>query len=380
MKYVLKMMLSFVLLLSLFVPATQTEASSKFKDTNNHWARTEIEFLTNKGIISGFSDGTFKPNASVTRGQTAILLARALNLNVNNRPNPRFKDVPVTHSAYKYIAAIVDEGIYPKGTNFYPNKPLTREEMARMLVNAYSLKGNKNITFKDVSTSYWAQPYISLLAENGITAGYSNGTFKPKDTVTRAQFSVFLSRCLDDRFKVAPPSPGQTAPVLMKDIKLGMTYQQVKNRETRPLILGDHDGHLGILIYSVEKYGYYAHLEYLFENNKLIFATYNFIPEEDSYHTRSELAGIHSELHRGGVKEFGHDFFYYDEEYPSNRFVTHWQKSGYDALLSVNDDNVHSQAVIIHTEPLYTSAATSQSSYADVLINKREELKAALKK
>lgn len=380
MKKSISVLMSFVLFFSAFVFVNEAEAGGRFSDTRNHWAEKEINYLSSLGIISGYTNGSFKPDISVTRGQTAIMLARALNLDLANRPNPGFKDVSTKHSAYKHIAAIIDEGIYPKGVNYSPDKALTREEMARMIVNAYSLTGQKNIIFKDVSKSYWAQPYISVLAENGITAGYSNGTFKPKDVVTRGQFSVFLSRVLNDNYRVEPPAPSKTTPVLMKDITFGMTYQQVKNRETRTLVEDLGDSSVALLAYITSKYGYNAYLEYYFENNRLEYIAYNFLEDDNSYHTRSELASMHNTLHKEGIKEFGNDYFYYDEDYPSNRFVTSWKKSNFDVILSVNDDNLYSRVNLIYFKPFARSAANDKSNNLHQVQDELEKINVELRK
>ncbi|MFL0363138.1 S-layer homology domain-containing protein [Pseudobacillus sp. 179-B 2D1 NHS] len=179
-----------------------TFASAAFKDVSrDYWAKDEITYLTDKKVINGFYDNSFRPQAPVTRLQAMILMARALNLDLSNRPNPGFKDLSTMNSGYKYAAAIVDEGIFPKSAYLKPNEPMTRELMARMLTSGFKLKSTKKTSFKDVPPSYWAYPYISALAENNITLGYPDGTFKPSTTLTRAQFSVFLAKALNDNFK-----------------------------------------------------------------------------------------------------------------------------------------------------------------------------------
>lgn len=174
----------------------------KYKDVGlDNWAVKEIAYLSDFGYIYGFSDGTFKPTKNVTKSEAAAMVVRALGIDINNRPAPSFRDVSKKHWSYKPIAALVDEGIYPNGTSFNPSKPLTREEMAMILVNAYDLKGTYSKTYKDVSNKRWSYKYISTLAANNITIGYNDETFRPLNPLTRAQFSVFLSRILDERYK-----------------------------------------------------------------------------------------------------------------------------------------------------------------------------------
>lgn len=368
-----KMLLSIVLLISLFAFESSTSAASMFKDVSGtYWASEEISYLSGKEVISGYSDGTFKPEAVVTRGQAAIMLVRSLNLSLKNRPNPGYQDVPTTHGAYKYIAAIVDEGIYPKGKKYNPDGALTREEMARMLVNAYTLTGLKNVTYSDVSKSYWAQPYISIASENGIAAGYSNGTYKPTSPVSRSQFAVFMSRSMDDRFKVkAPSTPVKTTPIIMKDIKLGMTPQQVKSRETRSLTNDFGESNLWLLTYDTKKYGYDAELAYYFENNKLTLVVYDFLPDGPYYHTTDEMYILHDIIHNEAVKEFGNGF-HYTEEYPYNEFTTFWMKDTYAVMWQVEDEELETSAKLIYANPAATTASINENNQVSYL---KERLK-----
>ncbi|AEH47399.1 S-layer homology domain-containing protein [Parageobacillus thermoglucosidasius] len=199
-----RFVLVFSLLVSIVFPGVVTEAKSKFKDVpEDFWAKAEIEFLSSKGIIKGYNDGTFKPNEPVKRVQAAIMITRALGLNTSNRPNPGFKDIKnLDKEAYNAIAAVVDEGIFPKGTYFNPHKPLTRGDMAIALLEAYDLKGEYTGYVWDVDKNTKTFRAVNALAANGITKIYEDGTFKPNNSVTRAQFSVFFARTIDKSFAV----------------------------------------------------------------------------------------------------------------------------------------------------------------------------------
>lgn len=373
MKILVKVVFVMVLLFSLFSFENKSSAMGNFKDVSRtYWAYEEINYLSGKGVISGYSNGTFKPEAVVTRAQAAIMLVRSLNLSLKNQPNPGYQDVSTNHGAYKYIAAIVDEGIYPKGKKYNPDAPLSREEMARMLVNAYALKGLKNITYKDVSKSYWAQPYISLASENGIAAGYSNGTYRPTNDVTRSQFAVFMSRSMDDRFKVMAPT--KTTPILMKDIKLGMTIQQVRNRETRALIDDFGGSNLWKLTYDTQKYGYDVELGYYFDNNQLTLITYDFLPYGPFYHSTNEMYAIFDIIHNEAVREFGNNFSYFEETYPYNEFATLWDKGSYVVMWQVNDEELETSAFLIYGDVSATTASNNNSNQVTYLKEILEKL------
>ncbi|SFE92267.1 S-layer homology domain-containing protein [Alteribacillus iranensis] len=201
----------FLLTLMLFI-SPHIEAESTFSDIgDSHWAEEEILYITENGIANGYQDGTFRPKENVTRGQTAKMIVSALGLSTSDDSDVEFNDVDRNHSYYPYIAAVAKNDIM-NGSNgsFRPNKELSRAEMAVVLSRAFRLKGETDISFADISNDYWAHSSIQRLVNNGITSGYVNGNFGPSDHTTRAHFSVFLARCLNESFRVeeinTPPS------------------------------------------------------------------------------------------------------------------------------------------------------------------------------
>lgn len=156
-----------------------------------------IDYLTYIGVIKGTGNGQFHPQRHVTNRQVALMLVRALRQhNMVFYDNPGYQDVKVYDDGYKEIAIATTLGIFPKEKYFYPNQPITREGMARALTRAFQLSTNTAHNFKDVPSSYWAHQYISTLAAHNITTGYSDGTFRPKQALTRSQFAAFVARAL----------------------------------------------------------------------------------------------------------------------------------------------------------------------------------------
>lgn len=170
-----------------------------FKDTKGHWALESILYLRVKGVISGFEDGTFRPGGQVTRAQLAAMLIRAKGTKLDSEAKQQFRDVPPQHWAYREITSAKAQGIisgYPDGT-FAPNQPVTREQIAAMIVRAFPVEATlTERSFTDIRQS-WAKDNIISLARAGIIGGYPDNTFAPKKTVTRAEVSVILSRALD---------------------------------------------------------------------------------------------------------------------------------------------------------------------------------------
>lgn len=192
-----------IFILSVISPSI-SKASNSFTDiSNDFWAKDEIEFLVGKGIITGYGDGSFKPNNEVSKTHAAVMIVRSLNLDTANRPNPNLKDVKSDHLYYKEIATVIDLGIFPKTEYFNPTKALTRGEMAYAIVSGFGIEGIflGNLQDPDIESESILYKNVKKLAANGITNVYQNGTFKPNDTVTRAQFSVFLSRIFNENFR-----------------------------------------------------------------------------------------------------------------------------------------------------------------------------------
>lgn len=171
-----------------------------FKDTGITFrAENEINDLVNRGVISGYGDGNFRPYQELTRLQGAILLARALNLSTKNVVDPGFKDMPVGTNFYEQVAAVANAGIIrgkDNGTNFDPNGKLTRAEMAAILQRGFKLTSGTKNYFSDTKGSF-AYDAINSLAENDITLGIGGGEFGPTQLITRVDFSVFLYRALN---------------------------------------------------------------------------------------------------------------------------------------------------------------------------------------
>ena len=170
-----------------------------FKDIpSNYMYYKEVEYLTSNKIVTGYSDGTFKPNNKLTRAHAAVIMSRALGLNTSNVKNPSFKDIPANHIYYKEIAAVAEAGIMSgRGNNtFDPDATLTRAQMAKIVALAYDLKGTSTIEFKDVPKNDWAYMYIQQLAANNITTGYNGNLYKPNESISRVHFGLFLYRAI----------------------------------------------------------------------------------------------------------------------------------------------------------------------------------------
>lgn len=195
----MKVLLAMILLTVSIFPLA-AEAKTDFKDvTQDYWAKKDIDFLAESKIIFGYSNGYFGVGDNIRRSDAAMMIVRALGIETKNRPNPKFKDVNTTSYGYDVIAAVTDEGIF-LGNNgeFKPNNTLTRAEMAAILTRAFQLTGKgAKVSFTDVPNNAWHYASVQALLANEITFGYTDNTFRPTGYITRAQFSAFLARAMN---------------------------------------------------------------------------------------------------------------------------------------------------------------------------------------
>jgi hypothetical protein len=191
---------------------TGNDNNSRFIDVDSsHWAYNAIIELNNRGIITGYSDKSFKPNESVTRSQFASMLTKALNLSTTST-NQTFEDIPVTNWDYKAVeAAKIYLTGYKSETGkmyFYGSKSSVREDMAVALVKALGLSvvsndSNLKRTFTDYdSISKNLRSYVYTAYANNIMVG-SNGKFNAQGSLTRAEAASLLLKIVE-RFEKVP--------------------------------------------------------------------------------------------------------------------------------------------------------------------------------
>ncbi|WP_309089179.1 S-layer homology domain-containing protein [Domibacillus sp.] len=157
----------------------------------------EIKDLHSQGKINGFKDGTFRPQESVTRGQAAKMIADILELDTTSPKAPNLKDVKKEKWYYGAVAALVEAKImggFKDGT-FRPDQTLTRAEASRLIGEAFKLSnGGKAVAFTDVKKEKWYYTYVQSLVHNQVTAGKTATTFEPDANVTRGELVAFAAR------------------------------------------------------------------------------------------------------------------------------------------------------------------------------------------
>ena len=177
-------------------PNTDSNYKPDFQDLDSvEWARTAINGLAMRGMISGRDQYTFDPNANITRAEYCQILMGAINA-LNAKGESTFADVPSTAWYYNAVSVASQLGIvsgYGDG-NFGPNDLITRQDMALMTYKTAKIMNkslepvNAEITFEDShEISDYAFEAVMTLQKAGIINGMTDTTFEPHSNATRAQ-------------------------------------------------------------------------------------------------------------------------------------------------------------------------------------------------
>jgi hypothetical protein len=167
------------------------------KDIGNHWAAAAIEQAISRGIVNGYQDGNFRPNAPATRAEFIVMLARAFELPASTKALT-FKDASkIPAWAQSFIAQAVDQGIISGYTDetFRASGKVSRVEMTVMLVRALGLPVDlkSTLTFADANkVPAWAVPYIAAAYDAGLVKGTGKNLFNPLTEATRAEVVTLL--------------------------------------------------------------------------------------------------------------------------------------------------------------------------------------------
>lgn len=182
---------------------SQTTAEKNAETVRNYQknAPADLNGDDHVAYVHGYTDGTVKPSSNVTRAETAAMLYRLLTESRRNEiqtASNSFSDVSAD-DWYNESVSTMENGKYitgyPDGT-FGGNKNITRAEFVAMLVRFIRVQ-NEDCSFTDVSRDYWAYGCIATATKAGWIAGYTDGTFKPEQPITRAEAMTIINRVLN---------------------------------------------------------------------------------------------------------------------------------------------------------------------------------------
>lgn len=206
----LGILLAIMLILTSFSPVFG-ESNKSFSDIGeDHWAYESIMKMSERGIINGFEDGTFRPDAQITRAQFAKMMIRTLNLNTSKPSKASFEDVAKNHWAYGYVegSKFYMTGYIISDKNYFkPDDPSVREDLAVALVKALGHSATENSltvlrNFEDQDEiSPNLKSYMAKAVEIGLFTGEEMDGKKylnPMSPISRAETATLLARLIKD--------------------------------------------------------------------------------------------------------------------------------------------------------------------------------------
>ena len=173
------------------------QADAAASDLSGHWAGKQIAHWVDKGLIAGYPDGTYQPDHSITRAEFITLVNRSLKL--TGQADVNFTDVSSDSWEHAQVAAALAAGYisgYEDGT-FRPDQEISREEAASVLRRALKLEPDADSAakFSDAHLlADWSKGAIGALAAKGFVNGFADGSFRPSQSLTRAESVVMLDR------------------------------------------------------------------------------------------------------------------------------------------------------------------------------------------
>lgn len=175
-----------------------------------------VKYLAGKNFITGYPDGSFRPGAPLSRAEMAALLAKAGALTGRNPATPTFCDVPRHHWAYALVEAATAAGLV-KGEldgTFRPEAPVTRAEAAAFLLRltgaplpTVPLPG----TVRDIDANHWARHQVAAALDAGLLLPAADNHFAPDVPATRAE----VARCLTMMLNIRPENMAVPLPIIL---------------------------------------------------------------------------------------------------------------------------------------------------------------------
>ena len=179
---------------------TPKASALPFVDLKDHWAKSFVQKIYERNIVNGKSDTRFAPNDNITRAELIKVALKAFNHKVKTSvDSTSFKDVKKTD----WYAVFIEKARELKIVNGYddgfrPNQSISRAAALKILLEASGLElGDGIVEFSDVKSNDWFRKYVSFAKSNKIVGGYSDGTFRPNATITRAEVAKIVLKIIE---------------------------------------------------------------------------------------------------------------------------------------------------------------------------------------
>lgn len=183
----------------------RTGFGSRPSDIKGNWAEGSINSWISKGFVKGYSDGTFRPNGKVSREEFSAFVNRSFGY--SERGTLSFTDVASSSWAYQDISIAKAAGYisgYVDGT-FRPKNEISRQEAAAMVFSILNLENSSSADLyaDTINSPQWSKSSIGAVIDHGIMVGYTDNTFRPGQAITRAEAIVVLERAFKVKSEMA---------------------------------------------------------------------------------------------------------------------------------------------------------------------------------
>ncbi len=175
----------------------------------DHWAYDAIESCVAAGIVSGYPEGDYKPSEQVTRAQMAVYISRAMAGGEDKIPEftgtPTFDDVDADYWALKHVEYAVSVNVVRgyEDDLYHPTDIVDRGQMAVFIARSkgwVQLEDDMTTApelFPDVPAGFWAGTAVQACVYNGVVYGYTDGYYRPAQTVSRDQMAIYVARAFN---------------------------------------------------------------------------------------------------------------------------------------------------------------------------------------
>lgn len=203
-KSIFKLFIAILVIALSTITASTPVFANNFSDTDNHWAKSYIETISTYNGISGYPDGTFKPNHSIKRIEFITIIVNSLGLDTSEQTDDEYWGQPFIEAAI--LNGLIISNEYGDMDVLTFDKNISREEMANIIVNAYTNSGGvidplilseASTRLSDLNTvapRYYNNAVASVSLD--FILGYPDGSFAPKEYATRAQAAIMSYRLL----------------------------------------------------------------------------------------------------------------------------------------------------------------------------------------
>lgn len=194
-----------LVLASMVLALTSTIYAQEFKDLEGHWSKDYIYEALNTVKISGYPDGSFKPDINMTRAEFIKLINSTLDINADD-VNIKASDTPKDKWYYIELKKAIKRKYIENDEKLRPEDAISRQEAAYIIGRAYNFSQDPSFasSFKDYDKiAVKNRGYVGELLKEKIIDGFKDSSFKPDDKLTRAQACVILSKLRTNSFFIS---------------------------------------------------------------------------------------------------------------------------------------------------------------------------------